>query len=653
MRSVFRILIIALGCLVLGITIHTIQAQNELTCPELVQQALTQLGDNCATLGRNSACYGHNQVKATFTQAVPDGYFSQPADRSDLINLRTIQTSPLDLPAAEWGMAVMNVQANVPDTLPGQAVTFLLLGDMEVENAVDPASVKTGPATAILQSPTDLRTIPASESAIITQLPAGTVLEIDETSTDGAWLHITTNIGGGWISRDAVNQTSAINALPVQGETRLSPMQAFYFRNGLGDLSCQEAPSVLAVQSPENITVDLTANGADIRLGSLVLLQVLPPGDTMQLTTIEGNAILDPDGPNPLSVPAGFTTTRCLDEAQDRGINGEADDQEIGTDCTWEPPRSLTLEEQGLGLIVQTAMEELGLRGQTPTTSPTPAVVECPSGTTIVHTVAPGENLYRIGLRYRTGMGAIMAANGLSNPQVIYAGQRLTIPCGVDTGLPSVPPENQPPFPVTIVPPVSGVDCSAFRATSPLDGLPYGSATFYWDAAPGATGYRVNIYNLDEANGALVGSFQSEGTSTNLTADVTIESIGYGFSFAWEVQALLNGQTVCTSNRHTIPRAPQPGGSPGGQPPAGGGFSATWTCSGAGSVAVSYSNAPAGDTSILISFIDGTAPINGTFSIPPASGTQIFNGVANVSGGTVLSMPSYTSVTLSPANLSC
>jgi LysM repeat protein len=45
-----------------------------------------------------------------------------------------------------------------------------------------------------------------------------------------------------------------------------------------------------------------------------------------------------------------------------------------------------------------------------------------------VHIVRRGENLYRISLRYGVTMGAIAAANGLTNTNRIYIGQRLTIP---------------------------------------------------------------------------------------------------------------------------------------------------------------------------------------------------------------------------------
>ena len=47
-----------------------------------------------------------------------------------------------------------------------------------------------------------------------------------------------------------------------------------------------------------------------------------------------------------------------------------------------------------------------------------------------VHVVQRGENLYRIALRYGTSIQAIMNANGLTNRNYVWVGQRLTIPGG-------------------------------------------------------------------------------------------------------------------------------------------------------------------------------------------------------------------------------
>jgi putative chitinase len=49
-----------------------------------------------------------------------------------------------------------------------------------------------------------------------------------------------------------------------------------------------------------------------------------------------------------------------------------------------------------------------------------------PTGGT--HTVQLGENLFRISLRYNVTIAALMQANGIFNPNLIYAGQVLRIP---------------------------------------------------------------------------------------------------------------------------------------------------------------------------------------------------------------------------------
>jgi putative chitinase len=48
----------------------------------------------------------------------------------------------------------------------------------------------------------------------------------------------------------------------------------------------------------------------------------------------------------------------------------------------------------------------------------------------MMHVVRPGDNLTRIAIRYGTTVHAIVQANGLSNPNYIWVGQRLIIPTG-------------------------------------------------------------------------------------------------------------------------------------------------------------------------------------------------------------------------------
>ena len=63
------------------------------------------------------------------------------------------------------------------------------------------------------------------------------------------------------------------------------------------------------------------------------------------------------------------------------------------------------------------------------TAAPQPAAAATPSqDNAVIHVVQPGENLFRISLRYGVSMDAIVQANGLADANSIYVGQRLIIP---------------------------------------------------------------------------------------------------------------------------------------------------------------------------------------------------------------------------------
>lgn len=61
------------------------------------------------------------------------------------------------------------------------------------------------------------------------------------------------------------------------------------------------------------------------------------------------------------------------------------------------------------------------IAGQPPVTTP-------PTGNYVIHIVQPGENVFRIGLRYNLTWDIIARANGLVNPNVVFPGQQLVIP---------------------------------------------------------------------------------------------------------------------------------------------------------------------------------------------------------------------------------
>lgn len=72
-----------------------------------------------------------------------------------------------------------------------------------------------------------------------------------------------------------------------------------------------------------------------------------------------------------------------------------------------------------------------------PTSAPPPTTA--PSGGTVTYIVQRGDTLYSIARRYGTTVEAIASANGITNPNLIRVGQKLTIPT---SGSPAPPPPS-------------------------------------------------------------------------------------------------------------------------------------------------------------------------------------------------------------------
>ncbi len=141
-------LILLAACLILAAVPGTTLAQGgDAACPALVETALAVAGEACAGLERNTACYGHSLVEATFSEGSDDLVFSAPSDRVGLADLNSLTTAPLDGEANTWGIALLHLQANLPETLPGQAVTLLLMGDVALHNDT-PAEAEGSPMRA-------------------------------------------------------------------------------------------------------------------------------------------------------------------------------------------------------------------------------------------------------------------------------------------------------------------------------------------------------------------------------------------------------------------------------------------------------------------------------------------------------------------------
>ena len=81
--------------------------------------------------------------------------------------------------------------------------------------------------------------------------------------------------------------------------------------------------------------------------------------------------------------------------------------------------------------------EEIFIPGVTPTPTVEPGVTPTPPAGSTTYYVRVGDTLSSIAWYYGTTVQAIMAANGLTNPNYIYVGQQLIIPVAGATPSPA------------------------------------------------------------------------------------------------------------------------------------------------------------------------------------------------------------------------
>lgn len=538
MRPQLRVWAACLLYVLAGVTVFQSIAQPS-TCTALVTQALQAVGQNCQGLGRNAACYGFDRVDARFASEVDETFFSQPADTTPLAELVDIQTTALDLEQSRWGIAVLNVQANVPNTLPGQAVTFLLMGDTQVQNNVtaDEALTVGEPVRVVVTAGqrVNLRGGPATTFNIVGNADPGQPFDADALSSDGQWVRLAAF--NAWLSRSLVAPLTAgesLDSLPVTDSDAPSPMQAFYFRTGIGAPTCEEAPDVLVLQGPTEVRVRLSINGAEVELGSTAVLRSAqepfsnlsgspvfgglvsgfdPVGDPACLATelalVEGDALVN--GESALHIPLGHAsrTVTCLNE----------DSVPVFT-SPWGAPEVLTEEDlNALGYV-----EAL----------PLPRPVTLPSVEEIADSVARGPNV---------------KPEPTLLPLIARPTRVVSTP---DPSRPTVTTAPQNPNGPTVTPePVSsGPSCDGFRATSPFG--PVGNVVqFFWDPARNIYGYQLEVTALDDGEAMEGGTrlYRVGSTETSYTVDLRREQV-YGNGIRWRLQVLVtdannNITTLC------------------------------------------------------------------------------------------------------------
>lgn len=291
-------------------------AQETETCQTLTEQIMIQVAETCDATERNQACYGYNLIEAT--SPVDEFTFDSIGDIVNVADIETLSIAPVDLEPETWGVALMRLQANLPDTLPGQNVSVVIFGDVNLQNRTLPRETVSFDVTA--NSSANVRSGASTNDSVIGSLSLGdTVLAMGRNEA-GDWIQILLEAGDvGWVFGDLLDSVNEIEPLPVVDglpnlDETYTPMQAFYFQSGVGNLSCSDLPTDgILLQTPQGVAeVSLVVNEVRITLGSTAMLDT-EAGDSMRITTVEGEAEVTAEGET-VVVPEGATTTVPLDE---------------------------------------------------------------------------------------------------------------------------------------------------------------------------------------------------------------------------------------------------------------------------------------------------------------------------------------------------
>jgi Tol biopolymer transport system component len=288
-------------------------ADAKAVCEQMVSQAFADISNNCAGLEPNSICYGSGQVKTTFEDRSPTTTLLQSGDRASLTDLVSVETPALDIEHGTYGIAMLNVQANI-HSAARQSVAILMFGEATLTSAVDDLSLYV-PAEAIdivTNRQTEAKSAPGTSAASLGTIETGATLQGDAVSRDGRWVRIYFDNHSAWIARESVG--TDVDTLPVISDDSLSPMQSFNVQTGFGERPCEAAPhSAILVQNPTAEPVKLVVNDVPLLINSTVFIRTL--GHTMRVTTGEGRAVLYPESGTEAAISAGFSIDLPLNQA--------------------------------------------------------------------------------------------------------------------------------------------------------------------------------------------------------------------------------------------------------------------------------------------------------------------------------------------------
>lgn len=259
------------------VTTNTVLAQGDnAACGAAVVQALELVADNCIGLGRNEVCYGNDFISATLNT---DDFFERPGDIVSVSAIEELVTGNIDPDTGAWGVALMDIQADLPNSTEG--VRILVFGGANVEPT--PATRDDLPFCTFSNSSAttiSLRAAPSETARAYDVLGFNGTLRVYGQSSDGEWLRSSR----GWVQTDAGDLSCNGVTLPTMdsnADTFDAPMQSFALRVDEA-AQCESVPSGMLIQTPDGETANLLINNVELRVGSTALFTVEEGADDCQ-----------------------------------------------------------------------------------------------------------------------------------------------------------------------------------------------------------------------------------------------------------------------------------------------------------------------------------------------------------------------------------